>query len=121
MIKRVYLAARYGWKVQMLKVEEDLKAHGIEVTSRWIRGETDADFFGETTAALMDLEDVDRADALILFSDSESGGSGRHFESGYARARGKPIFIVSEAESVFHFLPGIIICASLDELIPLLV
>ena len=39
---KVYLAARYGRRLEMLEVAKRLEATGHEVTSRWIRGSTGA-------------------------------------------------------------------------------
>ena len=78
-IESVYLAARYGWKAKMCEVADTLEAAGVKVTSRWIRGYCDGT--SEEFAALIDLEDLNRADALVLFSD-KSRGVGRHIEFG---------------------------------------
>ena len=110
----VYLVARYEWQAQMREVADKLAAAEIQVTSRWIRGLCDE--MSGPEAAELDLEDIDRADCLVLFSDPE-GGAGRHIEFGYALGKGKRLFIVGQPESVFHFLRVVIVCPTVTILI----
>lgn len=124
---KIYLAAPYAGR-DVLK--EDLsfwQDHGHEVTCGWVQGTRPlgADTYGISAAssheeveahALMDLEDVDRADALVHYTaaylrsvDPSMGdvthnlhSGGRHVETGYALAKNKPVVIVGPLENIFQ-------------------
>lgn len=79
---------------------------GHFITSRWIFNPT-----SELTGALQDLEDIDRADILILYTKQygERPGRGKYFEFGYALRAGKKIILIGEEDNcVFYLLPNII-------------
>lgn len=104
---RVYLAARFPRRPEMIVCREQLAKVGIEVTSRWLDTEVSEDDGKKRREnAIMDLEDIDRSDCLIMFSDPPGtpNKGGRHTEFGVALALGKQIMIVGEAENVFHSL-----------------
>lgn len=117
----IYLAARYSRNPQMRDYAEQLRELGYRVVSRWIHqhgGSLEESLKGpELTAdpelglpfANADLEDIEFADILILFTEEEPGAGkgGRHTEFGYAVARRKRIIIVGPRENVFHTLPFI--------------
>jgi len=106
---KIYLAALYSRMDDMRECAAKLRAKGHEITAQWITGigatkETAAE------AAIMDLDDVKRADAIIFFAQSKGSfnkGGGRHFEFGYAYALGKRCFVVGELEQVFCNLPDV--------------
>jgi nucleoside 2-deoxyribosyltransferase len=119
---KVYIAGPFNTKDQRRQDARVLEEYGVIVTSRWmyetvphtasIKDLPDA-YHAETATA--DLEDIARADALLMFipTDKElvdtplrtASRGGRHFEMGYACAKGKPIFVIGPKENVFHFLP----------------
>ena len=119
---KLYLAGQFNTKPQRELDAQLLREHGIEITSRWltetvphtvtIKDLPDA-YHCETAVA--DLEDIDRADAVLLFipTDTElvdtplrsASRGGRHFEIGYAYCAGKTIYVIGPKENVFHFLP----------------
>lgn len=116
----IYLAARYSRNPEMREYADELRALGYRVVSRWIHqhgGSLEESLKGpELTAdpelglpfANADLEDIEFADILILFTELNGGGKGgRHTEFGYAVARRKRIIIVGPRENVFHTLPFI--------------
>ena len=116
-MKKVYLAALFRRMNEMGKVADYLKEKGFEITSRWVYG-------GEATAgsneacALLDLEDVDNADAIISFTHARgtmTSGGGRHVEFGYALAKGKECVIIGPKENVFHHHPKVKQFNSIDE------
>jgi nucleoside 2-deoxyribosyltransferase len=135
--KSVYLAARYARRKEGLReLGEQLQASGFEVTSQWL---WDAEEKCRTIqeAAIMDVEDVRRADTLVFFGEpqaSENRGGGRWFEFGMAHALGKRCIAVLNMnetkgghdhlpvghESVFTALPDVEIATSINELIELL-
>ncbi len=72
---RVYLAGRFERRDELRQMAEELQASGWEVTSRWLfidsalpAGSLQAGGRGEAIA-LMDLEDVARADVCISFTE----------------------------------------------------
>jgi hypothetical protein len=112
---KVYLAAQYARRDELRAYRYILENHlGIEVTSRWLdekeplnsqMGQHPEYFYVET--ATFDLEDVDKADAVIFFSENPLVGvprGGRHVEYGYAFKGGKTIFVVGPKENVFHYI-----------------
>ncbi len=116
----IYIAGRYesldmlqGWATYLV---ED--GHGI--SSRWLSGAHDfaVDSAGqkiraggeEARWAAEDMEDVCRAEVLLVFSPKNhfcTGRGGRHVEVGLALGLGKRILLVGERENVFHHLPQI--------------
>jgi len=116
---KVYLAAWFSSKNETLAKAEELRACGIEVTSRWLdekvapatlMSDVTEDYLTQT--AQIDIQDIDAADALVLLTvDPENGPchrrGGRHFESGYAAGRGKTLIICGPKENVFHYTPGV--------------
>lgn len=108
----------------MKEYAEELKQLGVEVTARWFdetvpHTVTMADLpdkYHEETA-LIDLYDIDRADALVLFAGTPNdyaniavgalARGGRHVELGYALATDKDVIVCGPKENVFHHLPQI--------------
>lgn len=93
---KVYVAAKYHRRFELRAFAAALRAHGIEVTARWLdNGEEEAD--GPAAAAQMDVDDVLRADALVFIGEargSKNTGGGRWFELGLAYAHGKRCVVV---------------------------
>lgn len=112
---KIYLAGRYSRRRELAEYANDLEALGYEVTSRWLSGShgLKRDPNNDTERgkfAAEDVEDVQRCDILIAFTEeSDAGGSagrgGRHVEFGLALALKKEIWIVGPRENVFHCLP----------------
>lgn len=101
---KIYIAARYTRREEMVKIADTLIEEGFEVTARWVYGEEE----GLTRKAIsaMDLEDVEKADIILSFTEpygTPVPGGGRHVEFGYGLARGKEVAIVGERENVFHW------------------
>ncbi len=126
-MSRVYLAARYGRREELLARAGELTADGHTVTSRWLLGnqQWDAATLAAATAleerretppeaarfAVDDWADVRAADVLILFTEPPGSAAGtrggRHVEFGMAYALGKHCLVVGGRENVFHLLPGV--------------
>lgn len=108
---KIYIAAKYVMRYELRHVVDQLRAMGHECTSQWIDNGEESK--GQQAAALMDLADVDRADAVIFMAEhhrSQNIGGGRWFEFGYAYAQGKRIYVVRPGdmnETVFCALPGV--------------
>ena len=109
---KVYIAALYSTNDNAAaEAVRQLVEAGHESTAQWINGAEETRTQAE--AAVMDLEDVDRADALILLAlpiGTLYKGGGRHFEMGYAVARGKKVIVVGDYETVFCHLPKVLVC-----------
>jgi hypothetical protein len=114
---KVYLASRYSDKLRMSALAEELRSKRVEVTSRWLEephsptsqlSDLKDDYLQMN--ALIDLEDIDRADVLVFFSVEPTQPmvrGGRHVEFGYALGTKKPIIVVGPQENIFHYLPQI--------------
>ena len=132
----IYLAARYARRNEGLReLGEHLIDLGYLITANWLwEGEE-----GKTIqeCAIMDVEDVRRADTLVFFGEpqaSENRGGGRWFEFGMAHALGKRCIVVLNLdptvgghvhlpighESVFTGLPDVEIVTSVEELLTVL-
>lgn len=118
---RIYIAARFDRRFEMLGVAADLMRAGHEVTSRWIEGGRGAD--PELVAAIEDIADLGRADCLVTFTERPernvawAARGGRHVEFGIALATGKRLCIVGLRENVFHHMPRVEIYATVPDLI----
>lgn len=105
---KLYLAGSWLRRDEIRKYADELKSIGIEITSRWLYSHGECTSLEEEYSdALEDLDDIRKADALILFTSGPAGGyqtGGRHFETGYAWAKGLDLFIVGPRENIFHNL-----------------
>lgn len=120
----VYLAARFSRKNEIKQKSLELDALGVKVTSRWL---DEADHGGQldsssdefnTAVAYQDIEDIDKSDLIVLFSENPKEPhvrGGRHFESGYAHGKGIPLIICGPKENVFHFMKEVIIVDTWEE------
>lgn len=112
-MSKFYLAARYARRNELREYREILQQHGAIVTSNWLNETSPLDgnlnnekeeFYVHT--ANVDLQDIDAADALVFFSEDPLVGvprGGRHFEMGYAHAKGKSVYVIGVKENVFHY------------------
>lgn len=114
----IYIAAPFQLRAEAQSIMQQLEREGFEVTSRWLRVDDMAD---TDVAARMDLDDVDRADALVLLnleSWRTAGTGGRHAEFGYAFAKGKTLFVVGVRTNVFHYLSDVHLVTDPELLLP---
>ena len=102
----VYLAARYQERDRIEELAGKLRQDGIEVASHWHWGPEYTDL---AEAAQRDRADIERADALVLFTQEPEAGDwptgGRHVEFGMALALGKKTIVAGPAENIFCLLP----------------
>lgn len=116
---KVYLAAVYQWMERMKVEREKFRAAGFEVTSQWIdNGEESVAIVQRHDAAQMDLNDIDMADILVLFTLDKGtmfSSGGRMVELGYAMAKGKAIFIIGDRENVFCHHDTVTVCRDVDD------
>lgn len=116
---KFYLAATYNRNPEMRMYRDILTAKGHEVTSRWIDQHDGVAKEAAVTKELNespeeylvfathDIEDIERADALVCFTGGEAGRGGKHVEFGYALGRGKRIVLIESLVNVFHTLPEV--------------
>lgn len=123
-MKRVYLASRFGRQAELRGYREQLIAMGVEVTSSWLDVERDEAAGAYTDeqlaeAAEKNFTDIERADVLIVFTDSDEGSrrGGHHVELGFAFADGKDIAVVGPRVNVFHYHGDVNWFESWDELL----
>ena len=124
---KFYLASRFGRRSELQGYRSKLIELGHEVTSRWLTVEHKAEDTDQPEQpsdaherfALDDLEDIDKSDALVAFTespDSTYGRGGRHVELGYALAmagsfaimqRRLQVIVVGPRENVFTHLSAV--------------
>jgi nucleoside 2-deoxyribosyltransferase len=118
---KVYLAAPYVRKDEILDHAIELRASGITVTSSWLdEPHKPTTQMHELTHeehqayALADISDVVSADVFVFFTDPSKTivRAGRHVEFGIALGlgltRSMPIFVVGqERENIFHHCPQV--------------
>ena len=121
---KVYLAHNYAAKEWLRGVKERFVKCGIEVTSRWIEQAQDIDPYHpdvQIDEAQKDVQDVLRADALILFTDNfgDRPGRGKYVELGMAIASRKKIILCGKEHknTVFYFLPSMIHCDNVEDVL----
>lgn len=112
---RVYMSGGISMREEIRRRANELRATGIEVTSRWLDERLPNLIWGgasdEAMAAhaVRDITDIDRSHYYVYHSHDDaryrSRGGGAHFETGYAYARDIPIVVVGQPRNVFHFLP----------------
>lgn len=127
---RVYLAAAWSRRAEIEEVAVRLRKLGVEITSNWLTEEkaqqTGAKEKFLRDRAYLDLRDVDEADAIVRFTDDFPAqanlvakhfiSGARHFEFGYAKAKGKTLYVVGGKQNVFDRLDGIVHVKDVDEL-----
>jgi hypothetical protein len=118
---KIYLAARYDRRWEMLGVASTLERAGHEVSSHWIEGGRGDD--PAMVPAVEALIDLAHADCLVLFTEEPApdspGGTrgGRHVEFGVALATGKRLCLVGPRENIFHHLLSVEAYATVADLV----
>lgn len=106
---KLYLAGRYGRRLELRAYAEQLRAIGHTVTSRWLDCEHEAFDDAPTREQMLDwaeddTSDINDADVFVAFTeapDSQYGRGGRHVEFGYALAMGKYTVRIGPVENIF--------------------
>lgn len=122
---KVYLAASFKMINELREYAKQLRKAGHEVTSSWLRERSKPDVEllpGDNYRknALIDLFDIDRADTFAIFTVPGTEfikRGGKHFEAGYAHAKGKTIHVIGPDENIFYQLPEMIHYESWDQYI----
>ena len=115
---KIYTAARYARREELLEYAKKLSSAGHVVTARWVNGDEEGKSLEDI--AIMDLDDVKAADMVLVYTDEHGSlqkGGGRHTELGLGYAYGKHVWIVGPKEQVFHSLPGVKQFNNTDEVI----
>ena len=111
MTARVYIAARYERREEMVLRARELEAIGAVSTATWLNGEHEAldnapGFGGMASVfAHEDVKDIAQSHWLALFTDPPGTPSrgGRHTEFGIAFALSCALAVIGEPENVFHW------------------
>ena len=121
---KAYVAARFEQKTEMKALVPLLAEHNIQVHAHWL-DETisptsqlsDLTPAYCTEQALVDLKDIQACDIFVFFGDefAKTTRGGKHFEAGYASGLGKRIVVIGFPENIFHYLPGIVHYATLQD------
>lgn len=131
---KVYLAAAWSRRAEIEQIAARLKAKGVEITSNWLYEETRPPEVAHRSwmreRAHIDLGDVDRADAIVRFTDPETQtadpeadvdrrllSAARMVEFGYAKAKGKALIVVGGHQNVFDFMTGVVHLPDADALV----
>lgn len=115
----LYLAARFSRAKELAAYADILNASGnFLVLSSWhhtphaeephFNDRDWADFYAHIAAK--DLAEIRLADYFVAFTEDPQEAfkrGGRHIETGYALALGKPIVTVGPVETIFHTLPNV--------------
>ncbi len=116
---KIYLAARYSRREELLAYRADLEAMGHTVTSRWLNGShqiSDEGLSAEGTReererfALEDWNDLSDASRCIAFTKEPRGShsrGGMWVEMGAALAWRKQVIVCGPLENVFCCLPDV--------------
>jgi nucleoside 2-deoxyribosyltransferase len=120
---KIYLAAPFSHKDVLREHAKVLRKAGHEVTSGWlmerINPKKDIEE-GENYRkhAERDIKDINRSDLFVIFNVNPKHWikrGGKHFEAGYAYAKGIPIEVIGPNENIFYFLRDIKHHADFDE------
>jgi nucleoside 2-deoxyribosyltransferase len=101
----IYIASRFANSNQVQCLRDAIHR---ETKHRCIQTWADGDQATPVLAAQVDLEQIDAADMVLVYTKGcEMTPGGMHFETGYAYARGKQIVLIGPPTNVFHTLPNI--------------
>lgn len=122
---KIYLAARYSRREELVGYAEELRQAGHIITSRWLCGQHEHKGPEALTPlehrelwALGNNEDILSADCVVSFTeleDSPYGRGGRHVEFGMAMATGRRLVVVGHRENIFHCMRFVTFCPTWEE------
>lgn len=116
-----YLAAPFNLRELAKDARKLLTSSAkVQCTSRWI----DSHLEGESHSthvlrqeALADLEDIRRAEWVILLNSGPSTTGAMHTEVGYALGLHKVVIVVGPKTMVFHHLPLLTVVAKIEDVL----
>ena len=124
---KIYIAARFSRRPECNALARKLMKMGHTITSRWVKPDSDhvmptglsqqASDKERTRFALEDIDDVMACDAMVSLMEEPRNNSrgGRHVEFGIAIGLDKALFIIGPRETVFHHLPRVSHCDTVEE------
>lgn len=117
MLSSVYLSSRFERRSELNGYRSELEAAGVEVTSRWLTDPTpELTDDAWQVLARKDVEDIRRAEGLVLFAEPDRpGAGGRHVEFGIALGLGKRLLVVGAVENLFHRLQSVDVVGTWEE------
>lgn len=117
---KIYLAAPFEDRDEMLELKARLEKAGCVVTSTWLTPADGNDNnmasmqnkFGECRCrAIKDIEDILESNVLVLRKPKAKHRvpttGGHHVEVGICIGTGKPVVLYGDRENVFHYLPQV--------------
>lgn len=123
---RIYLAAKYSRRAELIEYAKQLAEIGHEVKARWLSEDHDLPPGGDPAMGLRfaedDIADCSQADCVISFTEepgnprSGRNRGGRHVEFGIAlslrrfsgyEGDGPRLIVVGWRENVFHYAPEV--------------
>ena len=124
---KIYLAARYSRREELVAYATMLHKLGHEVTSTWLDSNYEGSDYESTHCppedrariATCDFRDIMLCNMLIHFTEEPRNGSrgGRHVEMGIALGLMKRVAIVGPAENIFCFHEDVRRFDNFDDLI----
>ena len=120
---KVYLAHNFAAR-EWLKdfVVPYIESFGHKVTSSWITDDRHLDPNYKKKSAVVDLQEIGGAGAIIFFAEQFglAPGEGKFVELGYAIREGKIVIVVGSGRCVFFALCSVRNVRRLEEVIPYL-
>lgn len=116
---KFYIAARFSRRPECNDLAHRLKSLDHEITSRWVKPDSDhvvptglsaqAADAERMRFCLEDCEDVQAAEAMVSLMEEPRNNSrgGRHVEFGIGLALNQLMFIIGPRETVFHHHPSV--------------
>lgn len=124
---RFYLAAGFSRKNEIATKCTQLEGLGVGVTSTWpwedAHPNATLEDVGEQHLLVhgaKDIKEIDEADGVILFTQEPTKPfvrGGRMHEFGYAHGKGKRLIVCGPRENIFHYLPGVEVFDTWDNLL----
>lgn len=110
---RVYVAAKWEDRARARRVMSHLEERGHTITYDWT-GSAEL----SPNQALLDVEGVTAAEALVVLAEEPRAWKGTYVEFGIALGIGIPIYIVGRhmAECIFTLCPSVTIVNSVADL-----
>lgn len=119
-MRKLYLSGSFNQQDEIREIANALELGGYEITSSWLtekplkHDNEDAHLRWMRSLANEDVEDVRRADAIVVFIDVPSTTGGRHAELGLAQGldlagQHKDFYVVGKVlENVFQHRANIV-------------
>jgi nucleoside 2-deoxyribosyltransferase len=124
---KFYLAAGFSRKEEIAAKSCQLVGIGVGVTSTWPTEKVNPNHsLNDVSDEYLrihgekDIREIDEADGVILFTQECTKPfvrGGRMHEFGYAHGRGKRLIVCGPRENIFHYIPGVEVFPTWNELV----